>query len=61
MLNHRRCMLRGDADQSLGQRGFGLYLCVRIILFFGLREFRCIQSDDEADFPCICMTYWTPC
>ena len=41
LLNHRRCVLRGDAHEGLRQRGLGFGLvCVVFVLWLG--EFSCV-------------------
>jgi hypothetical protein len=50
LLNHRRRMLRGDADESLRQWRIGLGLCLCVVLFLWLRQFCCTWSDDGLGF-----------
>lgn len=48
LLNDCRSMLRGYADESLGQWWFGLSLCICILFLLWLRQFGCTKSDDES-------------
>jgi hypothetical protein len=50
LLYHGRCMLGGDANESLGQWGFCFCLCIRVFLFFEFRQFCFAWSDDGGDF-----------
>jgi hypothetical protein len=52
LLNHRRCMLCGDSDQSLRQWRISLGLCLCVFFLLWLRQFCCTWSDDRLRLQC---------
>jgi hypothetical protein len=61
LLNHSRCMLRGDANKRLRQWWANLCIFVGIFLFFGPGEFRYVGSDHGIVSNDEMRAYWMPC